>query len=566
MRTHICLLLFAFSATVSAAESVANTTRIVISAPEKVADGWVSTNGKASFSEPVLHSHGRAWSAYDHVLIRFDMQAIKAERFGRVKKATLRLHALEGANAQKKVTKVAPASTAWNSKATTASPTGDKEQWPSRNGHANINHTMIEAHESRRIIEKPGPVEFDITETVERWLYQGLPNHGLMVSTSPPIFGRPNAGRWTLSFASSEAKDGKGPALIVEMEGRPPTPEQAHSRALALYPSALLPPVSNPCLIVWYGVSREVCRQLPAANVTTYRGLGNWFSARGGIDLGWAEGGPSPWLDSEKKWVDYYRALSQRTLGYCMHEWHIPPQRRPWAVAAVREAEKQHPHCFSAFFYQGQRSMADLAAEGVLDLLIQEGYTNVRSQFPREHFAIGMDGIKRQIDVAREAGAIEQIVIMLGHIAKFEDYHKGHELTAEIVDRQIKELRAYAPEMPGIGFYYAGGEKLAVQCDALARKHFIEPAPELLIAEPRFEETLTTPHITIRAKAEAKGNRQIVRYRWFIDNRLVAETKQPQYVWDLRGEQPGQHFVTVHVVDNAWNRAATQIPLRISPR
>jgi hypothetical protein len=69
--------------------------------------------------------------------------------------------------------------------------------------------------------------------------------------------------------------------------------------------------------------------------------------------------------------------------------------------------------------------------------------------------------------------------------------------------------------------------------------------------------------VTLRAEAKAQEDRQVVRYRWFIDNRLVAETEQPQYVWDLRGERSGSHFVTVHAVDNAFHRAAAQILVNV---
>ncbi len=113
--------------------------------------------------------------------------------------------------------------------------------------------------------------------------------------------------------------------------------------------------------------------------------------------------------------------------------------------------------------------------------------------------------------------------------------------------------------MPGIGFYYSGGKELAIECDALARKHFVEPAPDVTIAEPGFQALVTTPHVAVRAEAKAQDGRAIERCRWFVDNRLVAETKQPEYLWDLRGEQNGYHFLTVHVVDEAYNRAAAQI-------
>jgi hypothetical protein len=93
--------------------------------------------------------------------------------------------------------------------------------------------------------------------------------------------------------------------------------------------------------------------------------------------------------------------------------------------------------------------------------------------------------------------------------------------------------------------------------------HFVDPAPEILITKPRFEATLRAPHVSIEVESEPKSDRKVVRYRWFIDNRLVAETKQPRYVWDTRGERTGHHFITVHAVDDAWNREATQIPVQL---
>ena len=68
--------------------------------------------------------------------------------------------------------------------------------------------------------------------------------------------------------------------------------------------------------------------------------------------------------------------------------------------------------------------------------------------------------------------------------------------------------------------------------------------------------------MTIRGEVQAKDDQQVVKYRWFIDNRLVAETDTPQYVWDLRGEAAGSHFVTVHATDDGWNRSAAQILVR----
>ena len=548
-----------------AADPVA-ATRIVIQGAEQVVDGWVRTDGTASFTAPTLAGHGRGGLAYDYILMRFDLQAVDAMRFGRVRKAVLRLHVLEAKNPQLKVTQVAPVLTRWSTRATVLSPQGDKSTWPQRAGYANVQYTMRQELQTEKVIGQPGKIDFEVTEMVTHWLYRGMPNYGLMVSTSPAIFGQPDQGSWSLLCAASEAKEGTRPALIVDMEGLAPTPAEAEKRALALYPSAALTPVKDPYYMIYYNAgSRQQWRQLPTINMTTYSGHGVWLAPRGVVNLTWAEGGPVDWLRDQTAYLNYYTDVAEaNAIGFCGHESNLQGAQMDWLVDAFRAAERQFPERFSAYYYRGEEKMAQAAGQKHIDLLIQEGYTSTHKQFPLAGYAIGLEGIKKRIDTARKFGAIQRHVVMLGHICRPENYHPGHALTPENLDTLIGELRRYAPEMPGIGFYGVKGEQLALACDQLAHKHFIEPAPEVVILEPQFEATLSAPHVSVRVEATAKGNREIAQYRWFIDHRLVAETDQPHYLWDLRGEHPGQHWITVHAVDGSFNRAATQISVRIA--
>ena len=50
-----------------------------------------------------------------------------------------------------------------------------------------------------------------------------------------------------------------------------------------------------------------------------------------------------------------------------MHEWHLEPERRLWAATVLREAERQHPESFSALYFQGQPTMANVAAVEIID-------------------------------------------------------------------------------------------------------------------------------------------------------------------------------------------------------
>ena len=96
----LCVLSTVLSAALSfaAGDPPPDTTRVVIRGVDRVVDGWVRTDGTASFSEPTLSGHGRAWSAYDHILMRFDLSSVDAMRFARVRKAVLRLHVLQAKN------------------------------------------------------------------------------------------------------------------------------------------------------------------------------------------------------------------------------------------------------------------------------------------------------------------------------------------------------------------------------------------------------------------------------------------------------------------------------------
>jgi len=65
----------------------------------------------------------------------------------------------------------------------------------------------------------------------------------------------------------------------------------------------------------------------------------------------------------------------------------------------------------------------------------------------------------------------------------------------------------------------------------------------------------------VTVEASAKDGRKIKEYRWFVDNRLVACSKIPAFLWDTSGLENGFHFLTVHAIDTKWNRAASQIPV-----
>lgn len=568
---------FALGATPLASADESAAQRFAIQGTDVVTDGWVGLNG-ASFDTGVLKVNGTAWVNYTRCLIRFDLKGIDVGRFGRVEKATLRLTATAVVNKEKRPATIAASTIGWTNQANWGTTDG-KQAWPSRRGHQNIDYAMSDQMQASRVIESAGVIEFDVTNMVDGWLYQGLSNHGFVVRNGGTVFGKPGAGTWTLEFAASESEDGNGPALIVEMSGRPPSPATIAERTLRWYPSALLPPVSNPYIFYWdFGPAPRF-----PGGVTNAAGSGSvppvTAAQRGIMPLSWFYGPQNPWLKTEAAFVDsYVNAARGPTLGIMVDEWQNPRESKnadsplsietPFGISGsvkgIIEAKKTAPSLFIAVAWRGEPSIEPMMQHGLPDLLMIEGYTHVSKKLPRASFEVDMAGIKRRVDYSRKLGAIERTICWLGHIRKPEEYHPEHLLTTDIIDSQIAELRRWAPEMPGIAFYGNSDPQLAEQCDRLARRHFVEPAPDLRIVEPSFQESIATPHATIRVATEAKDNRRVVGYRWFIDNRLVARTEQPHYVWDLRGERSGMHFITVHAVDSGFNRSAAQIVVLVN--
>lgn len=586
MRHTFCvlgLLVLVVGVSAGRAAAEAERVRIVVAGPDRVTDGWVANaDGVASsFDEPDLCADGTAWAAYPRVLIRFDLSSVDPRPYARLAKATLRLVATEVSNPSEQTTTVAACRLPWDEKATWSTPDG-RATWPKAGkSPANIDHAAMEEGAQSRVIEAAGVVELDVTDVVQRWLYQGEDNHGFLIRTGGTIWGRPDAGGWKLTLAASESPEGNGPALVIELAGTPPTPETIGERTLRWYPSAHLPPVRDPYMFYWGFADAPSFPGAVANTIQVSGGVGQGFAQGGLLPVAWFHGPQNPWLNTESQFIDAYASAARgETLAIMVDEWQSPktdtepgtplhpddPYGITGSIKGMIEAKKVDPSLFITVAWRGEPSIGPAVEADAPDLLMIESYTHINKRFPLryaidEDNPIEMPGIKKRIDFARELGMIERSICWLGHVNKPEDYHEGYVLTAELLDRQIAELRRYAPEMPGVAFYYGKDPALVAAADAACRRHFVDPAPTVVIEEPTYEAQLGTLQAVVRARAEAKGDRAIVRYRWFIDNRLVAETAEPRYVWDLRGERAGAHLVTVHAIDSGWNRAAAQVPV-----
>lgn len=349
---------------------------------------------------------------------------------------------------------------------------------------------------------------------------------------------------------------------------------EALQRVLAVYPSAKLFPVANPYLFYWdYGPPPDFSGAVfdaqganTPANVADARKLNR-------LPVHWTFGPQWPGGHSRQDFIDYYLQSLKSSEAVQIAEWQSPdPHAEPGsplyakdpygiegAIAGLAAAKKADPTSLVIVAWRGENSLLPLIRAGGVDYIAIEAYTNVAKDIPL-NWGISVLGVDLRIAKARRWGVLDRTIPWLGHIVPFDQYHRGHELTVADLANQIRHYRAIAPQMPGLAFY--GGAPnlvLAKAASDLARKYFIDPAPEVAIETPAAGAVISQAPHTITIRAMPKGGRKIIEYKGYIDNELVYVGKHPSFTWDFSYDAPGAHFITVHAIDSGWNRAAAQI-------
>lgn len=369
-----------------------------------------------------------------------------------------------------------------------------------------------------------------------------------------------------------EVTEGVRPEVAPALDPRL-GPDGRELPAVRWYPSAHLPPVSNPYLFHYYAKRPEY----PGAVGNSKRdGLGR-LEQRGILPPKWFWGPQNPHPDDAEGHRGAYVRAARRLLppGHPEHlddthqpqiaiavdEWqsprkdvaeghHLHPDNPYGLIGSIQgmiDAKALNPELFIAVYWRGESSIRPALEHEAVDLLIIEG------------------AILKRGERAREMGYIDRTIFMHGYLHGSDDL--------ETVERRIRQMRERFPEMPGMALYTGGGTPASYRnddpewlrgFDNLLRKYFVEPAPEVRFTAPRFEALLDADRVTLEAEAQGQDERAIRHYRWFVDNRLVAETDKPVFVWDTTREWPGRHTLTVHAIDEDWNRAASQIPVRLA--
>lgn len=540
---------------------------------------------------------GVPYGNYSRILLKFDLSGVSAEKYGELKRATLKLKAEKVSNPGKVPTYIGAFLRKWPADGN-ALKYWSSELWPrhsyDRKKYDYVPSTGVIEYAYRilpgngTVIERPGTVSFDLTRHLNSLLYLGKEDFGLALRNgSIFVGGRENRGRWNIEFSSGAGPG--SPVLELAFAGKPPQ----RISTIREYPSALLPPVKNPYLFLFYNWNAEANALLWKKYFRILNTDGVFeepeFLQHGILGLKCLTGPQAKWLSTTEGFLNYYRS---GRLGIAVDEWQsvddtkkragiMDPNHKMGknilsAIEALKILKKESPSRFLTVYWRGEDSLRPLAEEGLPDLVIAEGYTRL-PRFP--HWEIGSAPGIRHPEWAKEDGYYERTIILHGTLEppKMHPEYKRH-FTPEAIAEEVRYLREKYPEMPGSGIYceYINPRKdqtleEAVQAtlpvlkayEEALEKYFIRPAPDVVITEPFHSEHLTSLKVRIGCKANPKDGRTIRKYKWFIDNRLVKETAEPEWLWDIRPEKAGMHIITVHAIDSGFNRSAAQIPVFI---
>lgn len=172
-------------------------------------------------------------------------------------------------------------------------------------------------------------------------------------------------------------------------------------------------------------------------------------------------------------------------------------------LKGLSELTSQHPELFVGIWVSGSLRPAlcnitkNVYRQKGVDLLMLESYHNIQiSEFQSYTRYAYFD---QRINMARDLDVLTNCVITLG-VSGTDRY----EVTPEDLEDQIRYIRTMAPEMPGVGFFYADPkkEKLLKFADELCYKYWILPVVTVWDRDIFFSNVQSKPGEKVRISAD----------------------------------------------------------------
>lgn len=518
---------------------------------------------------------GVPWANFSRGFLRFDLNSVKTTSPGQLKQALLVFKTETKSNPNALPLEIAVMQIDYDpAKADWSTPGFPDSTWPKVGKYVNIDHAA-QITQARKVTPSEGITAVDVTAEVRDWLSGKTPNYGFFLKIGPKIGGLPNSPAWDVSLKDFE--------LQIDSFDGVPGESPLDRETLAIYPSALLPPISDPYyFLIFVG---EKTRH--PSNVINMMGAkrGQARPERGILPLAWQYGPQTP-AKTEEKILESYTSRANRFLGIEVDEWQgnrrageaVGKEEDPnrvtmndkidWSIKGIIEAKKINPAFFVLVYWRAEDSIIPLLKMGYPDLLVLEAQSNLHKRFPK-NIGVQLGGVIKRLEFARKLGVIDKTIPLFGFFLNEDEYHPDDIATTAHVEKWIRTSREKFPEMPGFAFYAGSNTskpgsyaaELLKKAEELCYQYYILPAPEVSILSPGFESVLRQENVTVRAQAESPDGNPIKKYRFFVDNRLMAESENPEFTVKTGLYGNGRHIITVHAIDSKWNRGVAQLPV-----
>ncbi|MDD5687542.1 MAG: carbohydrate-binding protein [Elusimicrobia bacterium] len=336
----------------------------------------------------------------------------------------------------------------------------------------------------------------------------------------------------------------------------------------AVYPNPNLAPVNPPYLISWRAGPGEQPHE--TVNYAGYKWADkSWHDemiTKGKLPIPFtyasrndAKQSANPeFLDTEEKMYNKYIKIAQEGYyGIEIDEWVAweTDDRVKESINALRRVKKQYPNVFMTAGYYGDGFDDTMAsASDIINIYEPEIYIYPGSKDYRTYIKKWTDWIKYYGFEGKN----------IGILSGGDDFH-GHPAD---IDLWIKYLRAESPQMAGLGIsifkLYALSTPERAEFDKVMDDNFFKLSPSVSITTPTNNAKLRgTVKIAVSAAKNSETGNPVVSYRYFIDNKLVKISSNPEYIWNTTGYSKGNHIITVHAVADDYLAGVSQVNVRL---
>lgn len=169
--------------------------------------------------------------------------------------------------------------------------------------------------------------------------------------------------------------------------------------------------------------------------------------------------------------------------GIAIDEWVAParPENPGWLDEGLRSGRRENPDVFIAVWVTDPTPvLIELARDGVVDLLIVEGYTHAAADSP-PGLTVSWEGASR-CNALAAAGLEAKTIFCFGHVTAAAD-PAGKRLTPQWLAERGAELKRRYPGMPGVAFFQSISDdspelrELVRACDQVSHNLWPDPTP-----------------------------------------------------------------------------------------